>query len=295
MIGANATYSSADAPWDAIAGADYLHLGAPEFMGGEEAAKILTFAREHGVVTSADILAPGEQAAAILDWIAPAFGQLDYLLPNQEQVLALTGCSELAAGCRALLERGVGCVAATCRAEGAVVVDGGGDARVPAFPVDVVDTTGCGDAFSAGFLRGLSLGRARAAAEGAKHRKAKHKRARKNSHRADVVVVGAGFAGLAAARLVAAAGHSVTVLEARDRVGGRAWDHDLGGGRVSERGATFAGPTQDDILALAQAVAVATFDTYDTGQNIYINNVDNPLGLLGPQRYSDSGPLEGLT
>ena len=70
VVGANATYSSADAPWDEIAGADYLHLGAPEFMGGEEAAKILSFAREHDVVTSADILAPGEQAAAILDWIA---------------------------------------------------------------------------------------------------------------------------------------------------------------------------------------------------------------------------------
>jgi sugar/nucleoside kinase (ribokinase family) len=159
VIGANATYSSSDAPWEAIAAADYLHLGAPEFMGGEEAAKILAFAREHGVVTSADILAPGEQAAAILDWIAPAFAQLDYLLPNEEQVLALTGLSDLGDACRALLERGVGCVAATCGADGALVVDRGGEARVPAFAVDVVDTTGCGDAFSAGFLRGLSLGR----------------------------------------------------------------------------------------------------------------------------------------
>ena len=59
VIGANATYTAADAPWDAIAAATHLHLGAPEFMGGEEAAKILSFAREHGVVTSADILAPG--------------------------------------------------------------------------------------------------------------------------------------------------------------------------------------------------------------------------------------------
>ena len=97
-------------------------------MGGEEAAKILSFAREHGVVTSADILAPGEQAAAILDWIAPAFPHLDYLLPNDEQVLALSGATELLAGCRALLDRGVGCVAATCGAEGAVVVDAGGRA-----------------------------------------------------------------------------------------------------------------------------------------------------------------------
>jgi sugar/nucleoside kinase (ribokinase family) len=119
VVGANATYTAADAPRDAIASCGYLHLGAPEFMGGEEAAKILSFAREHGVVTSADILAPGEQAAAILDWIAPAFPHLDYLLPNDEQVLALSGENDLLAGCRALLDHGIGCVAATCGADGA--------------------------------------------------------------------------------------------------------------------------------------------------------------------------------
>jgi sugar/nucleoside kinase (ribokinase family) len=64
-------------------------------------------------------------------------------------------------GCRALVDRGVGCVAASCGAEGVVVVDADSDETVPAFEVDVVDTTGCGDAFSAGFLRGLSLNRGR--------------------------------------------------------------------------------------------------------------------------------------
>jgi sugar/nucleoside kinase (ribokinase family) len=161
VVGANATYASIDAPWDAIARADFLHLGAPEFMGGEEAARILAFARDHGTVTSADLLAPGGQAAAIADWLAPALGHLDYLLPNEEQVLGLTGADDVVEGSRALVGLGVGCVAATCGAEGAVVVDGHDEERVPALPVEVVDTTGCGDAFSAGFLRGLSLGRSR--------------------------------------------------------------------------------------------------------------------------------------
>jgi sugar/nucleoside kinase (ribokinase family) len=159
VVGANATYSSADAPWEAIEQADYLHLGAPEFMGGEEATKILSFAREHGVVTSADILAPAEQAAAIVDWVGAAFGHLDYLLPNEEQVLALSGEDDLEAGCRTLIEKGIGCVAATRGADGALVVDDDGAQTVPARRVDVVDTTGCGDAFSAGFLRGLAGGR----------------------------------------------------------------------------------------------------------------------------------------
>lgn len=161
VVGANATYTSSDAPWDEIARADFLHLGAPEFMGGEEAARILATAREQGTVTSADLLAPGEQAAAITDWVAPIFEHLDFLLPNEEQVLGLTGSDEVVEGCRELIRQGVGCVAATCGAAGAVVVDGDGAERVPATAVEVVDTTGCGDAFSAGFLRGISLGRSR--------------------------------------------------------------------------------------------------------------------------------------
>ncbi|HYI35764.1 MAG TPA: sugar kinase [Thermoleophilaceae bacterium] len=159
VVGANAGYGPDDAPWEAIRESTHLHLGAPEFMGGEAAARILSFAREHGVTTSADILAPGEQAAQIVEWIGPAFEHLDYLLPNDEQVLALSGESELEAGARALLDRGIGCVAATAGGDGAVVVSAEGTERIPAFPVPVVDTTGCGDAFSAGFLRGRSLER----------------------------------------------------------------------------------------------------------------------------------------
>jgi sugar/nucleoside kinase (ribokinase family) len=155
VVGANGTYGPDDAPWDAIAAAGYLHLGGPEFMGGEAAAQILSRAREGGAVTSADILAPGDPG--LLEWIGAALPELDYLLPNEEQVLGFTGESDLAAGCRALVERGVGCVAATRGAEGALIVSAEGEQSVPAFEVDVVDTTGCGDAFSAGFLRGLSL------------------------------------------------------------------------------------------------------------------------------------------
>src|SRR5690348_1911706 len=68
---------------------------------------------------------------------------------------------------------------------------------------------------------------------------------------ADVVVVGAGLAGLTAARDLVAAGRSVVVLESRDRVGGRVLNVDLGNGVITEGGAEFIGPTQDRIAALA--------------------------------------------
>jgi monoamine oxidase len=101
---------------------------------------------------------------------------------------------------------------------------------------------------------------------------------------ADVVVVGAGLAGLTTARNLAAQGHSVVVLEARDRVGGRTLNHDIGGGQVAEAGGEFVGPTQDRILALAAAVGVTTFDTYDTGSDLYRNG-NRKL------KYSDTGLL----
>src|SRR5262245_22411638 len=87
----------------------------------------------------------------------------------------------------------------------------------------------------------------------------------------DVVVIGAGFAGLTAARALPKAGKRVVVLEARDRVGGRALNLPLANGAVTERGATFAGPTQDRILALARELGVPTFPTYDSGSNVYLN------------------------
>jgi monoamine oxidase len=84
----------------------------------------------------------------------------------------------------------------------------------------------------------------------------------------DVVVVGAGLAGLMAARQLSAAGRSVMVLEARDRVGGRTVNVPIGGGNVVEMGGQWVGPTQDRLIALADELGIETFPTYYEGRNV---------------------------
>ena len=87
--------------------------------------------------------------------------------------------------------------------------------------------------------------------------------------RVDVVVVGAGLAGLSAARRLRGKGHSVAVLEARERVGGRTLNFELGGGKVVEIGGQWVGPTQDRVLKLIDKLGLRIFPTYNTGENVY--------------------------
>jgi sugar/nucleoside kinase (ribokinase family) len=156
-IGANGAFTLDDLDLAALDGITHLHLGGPEFLGGEAAATLLAHARSIGATTSLDVLAPGDPD--LLAWIADALPHVDYLLPNDEQVLGFTGAGSLHEGACALLAAGAGCVAVTRGAQGALVVTPDEVIEVPAYDVPVVDTTGCGDAFSAGFLRGLALGR----------------------------------------------------------------------------------------------------------------------------------------
>lgn len=85
----------------------------------------------------------------------------------------------------------------------------------------------------------------------------------------DVVIVGAGFAGLAAARALDRLGHQVVVLEGRDRVGGRSSTATIAGVPV-DLGGTFVGPTQNAVLELAGELGCRTVPTYDRGKNLIL-------------------------
>lgn len=83
-----------------------------------------------------------------------------------------------------------------------------------------------------------------------------------------VVVVGAGLSGLAAARRLQDAGVETTVLEARDRVGGRTEGGHTEGGTPVELGGQWLGPTQTRMYALVEELGLETFPTYNTGRHV---------------------------
>jgi monoamine oxidase len=97
-----------------------------------------------------------------------------------------------------------------------------------------------------------------------------------------VVVVGAGLAGLETARRIRAAGRSVAVLEARDRVGGRLLNQEIGNGKVLEMGGEWIGPTQDRMYALVDELGIETYPTFDEGDTI---------AYLEGKRYRFAGDL----
>src|SRR6056297_2109954 len=89
--------------------------------------------------------------------------------------------------------------------------------------------------------------------------------ARGGRDRADAVIVGAGLAGLTAARELTSDDYRVTVLEARDRVGGRTLDHRLADGERIDLGGQWIGPTQDHVQELVEEFGLETTQQYDDG------------------------------
>lgn len=85
----------------------------------------------------------------------------------------------------------------------------------------------------------------------------------------DMIVVGAGLAGLTAARTLVNAGRSVLVLEARPRIGGRTETQVLDGGVYLDLGAQWIGPAQEHVLALVRELGLRTEPTTTKGQHLW--------------------------
>jgi sugar/nucleoside kinase (ribokinase family) len=170
--GATRLLTRADIDQANLEGSRALLIGAPDAlagMTGDELADIAKRARNHGALVAVDVLHPGRPQD--LERLAPLLAQADWFLPNADQLLALTGRdartsheaftgqASLASAMDHILALGTQGVAVTQGADGCLVAtrqDRTPEA-LPALAVEVVDTTGCGDGFTAGMLAGLLL------------------------------------------------------------------------------------------------------------------------------------------
>lgn len=157
VIGANAALSEDDVPWDVVAAAQVFHLGGAFILPGIDGPpmeRILRRVKELGVTVTMDFLMSPRADAQEL--IAPSLRYVDYLMPNIEEAGWLVGSEDRSTIVEWLHAQGVGCTVLTLGADGVSVARRDeAETVLPAFKVDVVDTTGCGDAFSSGFISGL--------------------------------------------------------------------------------------------------------------------------------------------
>ncbi len=161
VLGANAELTEADVDLDAVRSARHLHLGGTYLMpklDGEPTARILRAAQEAGVTTSLDMIAIDRPD--LLDLLAPALPYVDYFMPGLDEARLISGLADRQEVIRFFLDRGVGRTVFKMGAEGSSVAGDGldGEIRIPAFAATVVDSTGCGDAYCAGFIVGLLRG-----------------------------------------------------------------------------------------------------------------------------------------
>jgi monoamine oxidase len=116
----------------------------------------------------------------------------------------------------------------------------------------------------------------------------------------DVVVVGAGLAGLTAARELTGAGLDVRVLEARDRVGGRTLSQTVGEHPedIVELGGQWVGPTQHEALGLARDFGIATYPTHANGKHLFedgggeLKRYSGTIPMLAPHVMVDYGQAD---
>lgn len=145
---------------EAIAAARYLHVGGPDAMGDfavDELPRLVRGAAESGAVVTLDLLSTA--SPPLLDRLSTLLPHVGHVLINDDQAMGLTGLADPHDAAASLAaSTGVSHVVVTMGSRGGVLVVDGESWSFPALRVDVVDTTGCGDAFSAGYLFGLSLG-----------------------------------------------------------------------------------------------------------------------------------------
>lgn len=151
--GANSTFTLDDIDWDALGSCDAVHLGgltALPGIDGAPAGELLAYAREHGALTTADCL--GVRGDAPAELLAECLPHVDIFMPNEGEAMAATGAADASEAAERLRSLGAPHVIVKLGPDGCLILDDDGERSLPTRQVEVVDTTGCGDAFCAGVI-----------------------------------------------------------------------------------------------------------------------------------------------
>lgn len=138
--------------------ARFVHLGGTGLlakMDGAPSLDLLKAAKAAGCKTSFDLIATSPDT---IDIVKPLLPHIDYFMPSIEEARDLSGLHDAEDNARFFLDNGVGCCALTMGEEGSLIATGDTRIKISPYRIDVVDTTGCGDAYSAGFVTGVCLG-----------------------------------------------------------------------------------------------------------------------------------------
>jgi sugar/nucleoside kinase (ribokinase family) len=119
-------------------------------VSGERLAEQLAMARSYGMLTSLDVAISRNRSKPSDLW--PCLPHVDFFFCNAREACFLTGEDDPVQAVHALRTRGVWAVVLKLGAEGCRVESADLSERVPGLPAEVVDTTGAGDAFAAGFI-----------------------------------------------------------------------------------------------------------------------------------------------
>lgn len=149
-----------EADFDQVCDANFLHLGGTGLiaaMDGEQSAKLLRHAKQRGLTVTFDLIAPNDQTMALLKDLLP---NIDYFMPSMEEaefIAESAGAkfndpSDLASF---FMDQGAGACIFKWGEKGSFIKTADTEMRVPAFKVNVSDTTGCGDSYCGGFIAGL--------------------------------------------------------------------------------------------------------------------------------------------
>lgn len=160
-FGANqALHADEDLQPSVIQGAEVLYVGGYMILPRlpqDELVPVFQWCRDNGVKTVLDVVTPGKTSGLLaqLDRLLPV---TDVFLPNDDEGRNITGRPDPLDQARQFHDMGARTVAITCGSRGSVVIGPDGAYRAGVYPMDVVDSTGGGDAFDAGYIVGLLEG-----------------------------------------------------------------------------------------------------------------------------------------